>query len=57
MMQFMLGFIFGMLISAILAVLTIPNYRDGQVDALTGHLKYHLVTQPDSTKTWEYIKK
>jgi len=34
-----------------------PYYKKGQVDALTGTVKYHLVTKPDSTKTWEEIKK
>lgn len=32
------------------------GYRDGQIDALTGNIKYELVTQPDSTRTWEEIK-
>ena len=30
------------------------NYKQGQIDALTGNIKYELVTQPDST--WEEIK-
>lgn len=29
------------------------GYKHGQIDALTGNIKYELVTQPDSTKTWE----
>ena len=29
-------------------------YREGQIDALTGKVKYELKTNPDSTKTWEY---
>lgn len=28
-------------------------YRQGQVDALTGNVKYHLVDKPDGTKVWE----
>jgi len=29
------------------------GYRSGQIDALTGNIKYQLVTKPDSTKVWE----
>jgi len=32
------------------------RYKQGQIDAMTGKIKYHLVVQPDSTKTWEKIK-
>lgn len=32
-------------------------YRVGQIDALSGKVYYHLVTHPDSTKTWEHIEK
>ena len=32
-------------------------YKQGQVDALTGKIKYELKTNPDSTKTWEFIEK
>lgn len=31
-------------------------YKNGQVDALTGKVKYELVTNADSTKTWEQKK-
>ena len=31
------------------------EYKDGQVDALTGNIKYELTEHPDSTKTWEEI--
>ena len=31
------------------------EYKKGQVDALTGNIKYELITHPDSTKTWEEI--
>lgn len=33
------------------------NYKKGQIDALTGRIKYELVTKPDSTKVWEKIIK
>ena len=32
-------------------------YKTGHIDALTGKIKYNLVTKPDSTKVWERIKK
>lgn len=32
------------------------NYRQGQIDALTGLIKYKLVENPDKTKTWQEIK-
>lgn len=31
-------------------------YKRGQVDALTGKVKYELVVNADSTKTWEEVK-
>lgn len=35
---------------------TDKNYRQGQIDALTGKVQYHLVVHPDKTATWEEIK-
>jgi hypothetical protein len=29
------------------------QYMKGQIDAVTGNMKYELVVQPDSTVTWE----
>ena len=31
------------------------GYRQGQIDALTGTVKYELVTQADSTKMWQEV--
>lgn len=31
------------------------TYKDGQIDALTGKVRYKLITNPDSTKSWEII--
>ena len=28
------------------------DYKQGQIDALSGEVKYKLVTNPDSTRTW-----
>lgn len=36
--------------------LEIQSYRQGQIDSLTGKVKYELKIQSDSTKTWEYKK-
>ena len=37
-------------------VIMIYNYERGQIDALTGNIKYEIVTHSDSTRTWEEIK-
>ena len=29
------------------------SYKQGQIDAINGTIKYHLVVQPDSTRVWE----
>ncbi len=31
------------------------NYKQGQIDALTGHIKYELKTQPDRSVEWVEI--
>ena len=35
----------------------IRGYKNGQVDALTGRIKYELVTNSDSSKSWYLITK
>lgn len=32
------------------------DYKNGQIDALTGKIKYELVVQADSTRVWEEKK-
>ena len=32
------------------------GYKKGQIDALTGTVKYQLVDNPDKSKTWELKK-
>ena len=32
------------------------TYKDGQVDAINGKIRYELVVHPDSTRTWEEKK-
>lgn len=33
------------------------RYKEGQIDAMTGKIHYHLVVNDDSTRTWEKINK
>ena len=40
----------------ILNVLTKENYKQGQIDAINGKIKYQLCTNADSTRTWHEIK-
>jgi hypothetical protein len=54
---FITGFVAGLALgTAVMIALSTNPYKRGQVDALTGKIKYHLVTNIDSTKTWEDIK-
>ena len=52
-----IGILFGMGFISILAlsVWDAPEYfyRKGQIDALTGIIKYELVINPDSTRIWK----
>ena len=32
------------------------GYRLGQLDAIRGKIKYHLVTREDSSRTWQEIE-
>lgn len=31
------------------------GYQRGQIDALTGTIRYELTTQPDSTRVWRRV--
>lgn len=31
-------------------------YKQGQIDAMNGIIRYELVTQPDSTRVWQWIE-
>ena len=52
----LVGLLAGILFTVWIINVTHGDYYSGQVDALTGHVRLHLVTAPDSTRTWEYIK-
>lgn len=54
------GFMIGMVVTLLIIMVIycgMDPYKQGQVDALTGNVKYELVTQDDSTKVWKEIKK
>jgi hypothetical protein len=50
------GIVLGIILLGVIVNIAGTTYEDGQIDALTGNVKYHLVINPDSTKTWESIK-
>jgi hypothetical protein len=52
------GFVVGAGIIAIILIILVAytgvdSYRRGQIDAVTGNMKYERVMQSDSTVTWE----
>ena len=60
---FLLGMWVGVVVSAVLVIMAFKYfgnnhdwYKEGQLDALTGKIKYELVTQDDSTRVWKEIK-
>ena len=53
------GVIIGFLLGVVCTILVYDigdPYGQGQIDALTGNVKYELVSHPDGTKTWESKK-
>jgi len=50
-------FMIGIVVTLLIFKYVMDPYKQGQVDALTGNVKYELVTQDDSTKVWKEIKK
>ena len=54
---FIVGVFIGFVFTLILIVWQVGphNYKRGQVDALTGKVKYEMVVHEDSTLTWEKI--
>ena len=50
-------FVAGMLLGIFVwHIITSGDYKQGQVDALTGKIRYELIVNEDSTKTWERIE-
>jgi len=52
-MALVAGVLIGIFGGVFLMIIRHNTYRDGQIDALNGIVKYELVVQPDSTRTWE----
>ncbi len=50
-------FMIGVVVTLLIFMYVVDPYKQGQVDALTGNVKYELVTQDDSTRVWKEIKK
>lgn len=53
-------FAVGFVLCVIMFIVKDPEaiaYKKGQIDALTGKVKFKLITNPDSTKTWVEIEK
>ncbi len=58
--SFIAGLVIGLILCAATFAITriiVMNdyYKQGQIDALTGKINYHLVTKPDSTRVWEKL--
>lgn len=52
-----ISWFFGSLTTSAISIITKKTYKDGQIDALTGQIKYELVTNIDSTRTWKCIER
>lgn len=55
---FMPGFLLGILLGILVCIYSTAGveYKLGQIDALTGKIKYELVQHDDKTVSWEEIK-
>jgi len=52
---FFIGLIFGVVFTILFIHASHSSYMDGQIDALTGDIKYELITNEDQTMSWEVI--
>jgi len=60
MSEYMLGVILGGILGAVLMFsicVAIAPYKQGQIDAINGKIKYELVVQPDKSVEWCKIEK
>lgn len=54
---FLSGFMLGLFILIVaIPIIGHNDYKKGQIDALTGKVKYQLVMQEDSTRVWKSIR-
>ena len=52
----LLGFtLIAIFVLTVFAAIGTQHYKKGQVDALTGKIRYELITLPDSTRIWQEI--
>ena len=51
-MRTLIGIITGTILLIFIGILGDLNYKEGQIDALKGKIKYELKTNSDSTRTW-----
>lgn len=54
--KFVLGVLVGGAFTVWLIIAIKSTYRDGQIDALQGKVKYELVLQPNGERLWETKK-
>ncbi len=52
---FVIGYISALAMLITVGIESEMGYKRGQIDALTGHIKYELKTQPDRSVEWEEI--
>ncbi len=51
---FLLGFVTVLFLCVIFFIIR-PNYKDGQIDAINGVIKYELQVQHDGSTDWEKV--
>lgn len=57
MMGYYLGVVVGILMCfVVMFAIYMNDYKDGQIDAINGDIKYELVVQKDNSTKWERIK-
>lgn len=49
---FILGMLCGVVLLAAIEVVCGKTYKQGQIDAINGEVKYHLVEQDDKSVEW-----
>lgn len=60
--EFLGGYVLGVVLTSIVITTIMaltpegPGYKQGQIDAINGVVKYELIENPDQTKTWRRIK-
>lgn len=51
----MLGLL-AVIVFVVLFAAEMRGYEKGQIDAINGEIKYHLIEQPDQTVVWERVE-